>query len=141
MAAAAHDAIRSLGKEPSSDPANGFSPEELAGWVTRTLALSEVAALRPSLLAEFPLYALQQEDAELIAMASIADALTVDPEGRPAVVIDWKSDVSPAQETLDHYRAQVRACLDMTGAERGLIVLMTSGTVITVPPLPQTIAA
>jgi len=35
----------------------------------------------------------------------------------------------------------VRAYLDMTGAERGLIVLMTNGTVITVPPSPQTIAA
>jgi len=47
-------------------------------------------------------------------------------------VIDWKSDVNPAQETLHHYRAQVRAYLDMTGAERGLIVLMTNGTVIPV---------
>ena len=37
-----------------------------------------------------------------------------------------------AQETLDHYRAQVRAYLDMTGAERGLTVLMTNGTVIPV---------
>lgn len=130
----ATDLIRALGEEPSSDPANGLSPEELAGCVTRTLALSEVAALRPSLLAEFPVYALQQEAAELVATVGIADALTVDPEGRPAVVIDWKSDVNPAQETLDHYRAQVRAYLDMTGAERGLIVLMTNGTVIIVPP-------
>jgi exodeoxyribonuclease-5 len=29
----------------------------------------------------------------------------------------------------------------MTGAERGLIVLMTSGTVIVVSPSPQTVAA
>jgi len=43
--------------------------------------------------------------------------------------------VTPATGTLDHYRAQVRAYLDMTGAERGLIVLMTSGTVISVPHL------
>ncbi|WP_136661248.1 UvrD-helicase domain-containing protein [Nitratireductor sp. XY-223] len=141
LTARAADLIRALGEEPSSDPANGLSPEELAGCVTRTLALSEVAALRPSLLAEFPVYALQQGDAELVATAGIADALTVDPEGRPAVVIDWKSDVNPTRETLDHYRAQVRAYLDMTGAERGLIVLMTSGTVITVPPSPQTIVA
>ena len=141
LTARATDLIRALGEEPASDPANGLSPEELAGCVTRTLALPEVAALRPSLHAEFPVYALQQENAELVATAGIADALTVDPEGRPAVVIDWKSDVNPTQETLDHYRAQVRAYLDMTGAERGLIVLMTNGTVITVPPSPQTIAA
>ena len=141
LTARAGDLISALGKEPSSDPADGLSPEELAGCVTRTLALSEVAALRPSLLAEFPVYAFQQEEAELVATAGIADAISVNPEGRPAVVIDWKSDVNPAQETLDHYRAQVRAYLDMTGAERGLIVRMTNGTVITVPPSPQTIAA
>ncbi len=141
LTARATDLIHALSEEPSSDPANGLSPEELAGCVTRTLALSEVVALRPSLLAEFPVYAFQQGEAELVATAGIADAITVNPEGRPAVVIDWKSDVNPAQETLDHYRAQVRAYLDMTGAERGLIVLMTNGTVITVPPSPQTIAA
>ena len=134
LTARAADLIHALGEKPSSDPANGLSPEELAGSVKRTLALSEVAALRPSLLAEFPVYGRQQEDARLIAMAGIADALAIDPEGRPAVVIDWKSDVNPSPETLGHYRAQVRAYLDMTGAERGLIVLMTSGTVITVPP-------
>ncbi len=134
LTARAADLICALGEEPSSDPAKGLSPEELAGCVMRALALSEVAALRPTLLPEFPVYALQQEDAELVATAGIADALTVDAEGKPAVVIDWKSDVNPTQETLDHYRAQVRAYLNMTGAERGLIVLMTSGTVTTVPP-------
>ena len=41
---------------------------------------------------------------------------------------------TPIAQTLDHYRAQVRAYLDMTGAERGLIVLMTSGAVISVQP-------
>ena len=33
---------------------------------------------------------------------------------------------------IDHYRAQVRAYLDMTGANRGLIVLATTGMVISV---------
>ena len=49
-------------------------------------------------------------------------------------MIDWKSDVDPTEETLDHYRAQVRAYLDVTDAERGLIVLMTSGKMIAVQP-------
>ena len=124
--------IRSLGKEPSSDQADGLSPDELASCVIRTLALPEVAALRPSLLAEFPIYTLQQEDAELTATVGIADALAVGPEGRPSVVIDWKSDVNPTQETLDHYRAQVSTYLKMTNTDRGLIVLMTSGTEIVV---------
>jgi exodeoxyribonuclease-5 len=54
------------------------------------------------------------------------------PLARIEVVVDWKSDVAPARETVEHYRAQVRAYLDMTQAERGLIVLATSGTVIPV---------
>ncbi|MFK0209119.1 hypothetical protein, partial [Agrobacterium sp. NPDC090283] len=74
------------------------------------------------------------EDDEIVATAGIADALTVNREGRPIVVVDWKSDVNPDQETLDHYRGQVHAYLEMTGAELGLIVLMTSATVIAVNP-------
>ena len=52
------------------------------------------------------------------------------------VVIDWKSDVQPTPEIIEHYRGQVRAYLDMTGAERGLIVLVTSGEILTFAPSP-----
>ncbi len=130
--------IRALGRSPVADPATGLSPEELAGCVGRTLALPEIAELRPALLAEFPVYAARADDGEETATAGIADALTLTAEGRPAVVIDWKSDVNPDPQTLDHYRSQVRAYLDMTGAERGLIVLMTAGAVITVAPSAPT---
>ena len=50
-------------------------------------------------------------------------------EGVPQVVIDWKSDVDSSPETLEHYRAQVRAYLDMTSAERGVLVALTPGAV------------
>lgn len=133
--------VRSLGQNPVDDPMDGLSPAELAGCVSRTLALPEVASLRPSLLAEVPVYDLSRADGEYTATAGIADALTIDADGRPEVVVDWKSDVSPNQQTLEHYRAQVRAYLDMTGAERGLIVLMTSGTTIPVAPSLQPIPA
>lgn len=128
--------IGALGRVPVADPADGLSPAELADCVARTLALPDVAALRPALLAELPVYDLREDDGALVAMAGIADALTVGPDGNPEVVIDWKSDVSPDQQTVEHYRGQVRAYLDMTGAQRGLIVLMTSGTVIPVAPSP-----
>lgn len=141
LRARAEALIRALGKAPSPDAANGLSADELAHCVTRTLALPEIAALRPALLAEFPVYTLRRGDTELVGTAGIADALTVDPDGRPLVVVDWKSDVKPDPQTLDHYRVQVRAYLDMTGAEQGLIVLMTSATVIHVTPSPQTMAA
>ena len=70
------------------------------------------------------------------ATAGIADAISFSPDGKPVVVIDWKSDVQPSAEIFEHYRAQVRAYLDMTGAERGLIVLVTSGEILAVAPSP-----
>jgi exodeoxyribonuclease-5 len=138
LIARAADVIRALGQSPVADPATGLSADELAECVVRTLSLPDIAALRPGLLAEFPVYSAQAADGVEIAKAGIADALTLTTEGCPAVVVDWKSDVTPAPGTLDHYRAQVRAYLDMTGAERGLIVLMTSGSVIPVLPTKPT---
>ena len=38
----------------------------------------------------------------------------------------------PGLEMLEHYRSQVRAYLGMTGAERGLIVFMTTGVIVPV---------
>jgi exodeoxyribonuclease-5 len=137
----AADLIRALGQSPVADPATGLSTHELAVCVVRTLALPDIAALRPGLLAEFPVYAAQSTDGVETATAGIADALTVGEDGGPVVVVDWKSDVNPEAQTLEHYRAQVRAYLDMTGAERGLIVLMTRGTVISVSPSTQMVAA
>jgi exodeoxyribonuclease-5 len=39
---------------------------------------------------------------------------------------------------IERYRAQVGAYLEVTDVERGLIVLVTPGTVITVTRIPQT---
>lgn len=141
LAERAAELIRALGRTPVANPVTGLSAEELAGCVVRTLALPDIVVLRPDLFAEFPVYAAYAADGAETATAGIADALTLSPEGRPVVVVDWKSDVAPAPQTLDHYRAQVRAYLDMTGAERGLIVLMTTGAVISVTPRPHAMAA
>ena len=141
LEARAGELVRALGKVPVDDPAAGLSPKELAESVLRTLALPDVAVVRPALLAEFPVYSLREEDAALVATAGIADALTVGEDGRPLVVIDWKSDVDPDGQTIEHYRSQVRAYLDMTGAEQGLIVMMSTGTVTVVTPKPPAIAA
>ena len=122
--------IRSFGRSPVADPAVGLSAAELVGCVVRTLALPEIASLRPRLLAEFPVFGARTLDNEETATAGIADALTLAVDGRPAVIVDWKSDVNPDLKTIDHYRSQVRAYLDMTGAEHGLVVLMTGGVVI-----------
>ncbi len=128
--------IAATGKPMVDDPAKGLSPGELAGCVTRTIALPEIIELRPTLAPEFPVYSSTvAEDIEQ-AMAGITDATSFGPDGKPQVVVDWKSDVQPTPETIDHYRAQVRNYLDMTGAKRGLIVLVTSGEILVVTPSP-----
>jgi exodeoxyribonuclease-5 len=114
------------------DRKKGLNPTELAGCVTRTLSLPEIVPLRPRLLAEYPVYASTFTEGEEEALTGIADAIAVDESGVPTVVIDWKSDVDPERKTLDHYQTQVKAYLEMTGTERGLIVLVTSGKVIPV---------
>ena len=129
LAARAETLIHALGRPVMDDPVQGLTPAELAGCVVRALSLPEVAELRPGLVPEFPVYASTATDAHEEASAGIVDAIAFDADGAPDVVIDWKSDVDPSPETLDHYRAQVRAYLDMTGAKRGMIVAVTSGAI------------
>ena len=130
----AHALIIAIGKPVVDDPSQGLSPDELAGCVTRTLALPEIVELRPTLAPEFPVYASMVVNDVEQATAGIIDATSFDSDGNPQAVIDWKSDVHPVPETIDHYRAQVRNYLDMTGTARGLIVLVTSGTALLVMP-------
>ncbi|MCG2937650.1 hypothetical protein, partial [Escherichia coli] len=66
------------------------------------------------------------------ATVGIADAVGFSPDGKPQVVVDWKSDVNPTPETIDPYRSQVGQYLTTTGAARGLIVMATSGRVVEV---------
>jgi exodeoxyribonuclease-5 len=90
---------------------------------------------------ELAVYAAVDLDGVEQVTVGIADATSFDNAGSPTVIIDWKSDVQPTTETLNHYRAQVRAYLDMTGTDRGLIVLVTTGQVITVTSTPAPFAA
>ena len=132
--------IGEIGRPVMTDPSQGLSPDELAGCVVRTLALPKIAELRPTLVPELAVYAAVDVDGVEQATVGIADATSFDNAGRPTVVIDWKSDVQPTAETLNHYRAQVLAYLDMTGTDRGLIVFVTTGQVIAVTPTPAPMA-
>lgn len=98
----------------------------------RALKLPQVAELRGSLVPEYPVYAAIQTERQEEAKVGVADAISFGPNGTPQDVVDWKSDVAPTAETIERYCAQVRAYLDMVDAQRGLIVLVTPGTVITV---------
>ena len=134
LAARADALIRALGRPVADDPAEGLTPRELAGCVVRALALPEIAVYRPHLMPEVPVYGAASAGNEEQVTIGIADAIAFDAQGAPQAVIDWKSDVDPSPETLRHYCDQVRAYLAVSGAERGLVVALTSGTVIPVMP-------
>jgi exodeoxyribonuclease-5 len=132
LAVRAQTLIVEMGHSVADDPTKGLSPAELAKSAARALSVPEIVALRPGLLPEFPVYASVSAAQNEEATAGIADAITFREDGAPDVIVDWKSDVSPTSEVLEHYRAQVGAYLGMTGANRGLIVLATTGMVISV---------
>ena len=123
----AEDLIRAMGRPVTDDPAKGLNPAELADCVVRALSLPEVAPLRPGLVPEFTVYAATDAHMHEEAVAGIVDAIAFGADGKPEVVIDWKSDVEPSQKAVEHYLAQIRTYLDVTGADRGLVVFVTTG--------------
>jgi ATP-dependent exoDNAse (exonuclease V) beta subunit len=128
----AADLIQDLGCEPEADPANGLSADEMGKAVAKTLALPDIAAIRERLLPELPVYGVGEEDGVELATFGIVDALCIGEDGKPELVIDWKSDVAPSPAVSDHYRSQVRRYLEVTGIPRGLIVFVTSGSIVRV---------
>ena len=125
--------IRAMGRLSADEPARGLAPAELAACVARALALPEIFALRSRLLPEVPVYASVSTAEQEEVAAGIADAIAFGDDGTPASGGGRLEDyVAPAPETLEHYREQVRAYLDVTEVERGLIVLATLAVIIPV---------
>jgi hypothetical protein len=87
-----HPSPRSVSGRRSGDGAVG---EELAACVVRTLALPEIAALRPG--SSGRISRLCRHRRRRRGNRDGRDRRRPDPdaEGRPAVVVDWKSDVNP----------------------------------------------
>ncbi|ESZ13074.1 hypothetical protein X737_26720 [Mesorhizobium sp. L48C026A00] len=107
--------------------------DEIASTAWRTLHLPEIAALRPGLVPEWPIYALLADASEPTALAGRIDAVALE-EGRAAVVLDWKSDIAPTEEDMRIHAGQLEDYLRTTGARRGALVYMTLGTVRWVEP-------
>lgn len=124
--------IGSLDQPVADDPREGLSPGELASCITRTLALPEIVELRPTLVPEFPVFASDMVEGEEQVTAGITDATSFGVDGAPQAIIDWKSDVDPRPETVEHYRAQIQSYLRTTGLTKGLLVFVTQGTVVQV---------
>jgi ATP-dependent exoDNAse (exonuclease V) beta subunit len=107
---------------------------DLAQTVLRTLALPDIAELRPRLRAELPIYALVGEEGGARPMAGRADAVAQAPDGGLEAVIDWKSDIAPGPQQMADHVDQIRLYLAATGAPRGALVYMSLGRVRWVEP-------
>jgi ATP-dependent exoDNAse (exonuclease V) beta subunit len=118
-----------LGVAISDDASKGLSPVEVVASVRRALAVEAVAGMRQTLVPEFHVYASEVVDNKEHVRAGIVDAICFSTDGSAEAVVDWKSDVDPSAEVVDHYKSQVRAYLEMTGTPRGLIVFATTGAV------------
>lgn len=129
LKARAAELLRQMGLADHDVPADGPSSAEMAATTLRGLELPDVAALRPRLRPEVPVYAAKGEGQSLTLTAGVADAVASDDQGQVDVVVDWKSDVAPDVDQIELYRQQVRDYLAATGAKQGLIVFLTSGRV------------
>jgi ATP-dependent exoDNAse (exonuclease V) beta subunit len=103
----AAELVRHMGQEPAADPKVGISAVELAATVLRTLALPDVAALRPRLVPELPLFGSQTQEGGEILLSGQVDAIAFDDAGAIDAVVDWKSDVAPDASSIGHYRQQI----------------------------------
>jgi CRISPR-associated exonuclease Cas4 len=105
------------------------APTEMAETALRTLALPEIAPLKPYLIPEVAIWAARDD----YLVAGRADALVMR-DGNIDVAIDWKSDVNPSASVRAAYIAQLRDYLGATGASRGALVFLTLGEVAWVEP-------
>ena len=116
--------------EHDSAAASFVMPAELAGTITKTLRIPEIAALRPRLVPEHTIYGWQMNTKGEVLVSGIADAVAANSAGKIEVIVDWKSDVVMNVDKLNAYRGQLDSYRKTTGAARALLVLMTGGRVI-----------
>ncbi len=129
----AHELITSLSETHHNTAAEGISADEIAMSCIRALSLPEIQELRSHQLSpEISIYASSMLNKSEHVTRGFADAISYDANGKPKVVVDWKSDISPTPEIIEKYKSQVYAYLSATGAEKGLIVFTTSGKLIEV---------
>ncbi|MDY6947750.1 MAG: UvrD-helicase domain-containing protein [Pseudomonadota bacterium] len=103
------------------------NPAEMGKTVARTLAIPEIAALRPCLVAEMPIYG-TMADPDAASVAGRADALFVEND-HGKIVIDWKSDVDPSDADIALHAAQLRIYMRTIEVSRGALVYLSSGKV------------
>jgi ATP-dependent exoDNAse (exonuclease V) beta subunit len=126
--------LSELGVTEAGRAEDGPHAPELAAAVRRALGIPEVAALRDRLLPEMTVLSAEPTGHGMLYVGGVADAVAFDGEKNVDVVVDWKTDVEPAAEVVNLYRAQVRDYLAAAGGKNGLLVFVTSGRVERVAP-------
>ena len=87
----------------------------------------------PLFFPEVSIYASETNNTTEQVTRGYADAIYYS-DGKPDIVIDWKSDVHPDAKIIDVYKSQVKTYLTAVGANSGLLVFVTSGKLIHVRP-------
>jgi hypothetical protein len=121
-------ALIAEGAVANRDEQRAPEADEIAETVRGTLRLPDIALLRPHLIPEWPIYSLLADTAAPTALAGRIDAVVFQ-NGKPSIVLDWKSDIAPTEEDIQLHMSQLAAYLRVTGATRGALVYMTSGMV------------
>jgi exodeoxyribonuclease-5 len=127
--------LSQLGIAEAPRPEDGPHAAEMAGTTLRALAIPEIAARRARLVPEMTVFSAQADDDSTIYVGGVADAAAYHASGAIELVIDWKTDVSPAAQQIELYREQLREYLFATGAPEGLLVLVTTGRIVRVRPV------
>ena len=104
----------------------GLDPKECAAIALRARNLPGVADLWPHLRPEVPVY---MSDTDGTLLAGRADAIAF-ADGRPEVVLDWKSDLQTSPAEHAGYLSQLADYVRAFGAARGVLVYLTRGEVV-----------
>lgn len=109
-----------------TDDVLGPDPKECAAIALRARTLPGIADLWPHLQPEVSVY-VSEPDGTLLAGRADAVAFM---DGRPQVILDWKSDfeISPTKQAA--YLGQLADYLRAFGAARGALVYLTRGEVV-----------
>lgn len=109
-----------------ADDGAGPDPKECAATALRARTLPGITDLWPHLQPEVPVYV---SDPDGTLLAGRADAIAF-ADGKPQVVLDWKSDHEPSPAEQAGYLGQLADYLRAFGAARGALVYLTRSEVV-----------
>ena len=112
----ARDLLAQLGISEAARPEDGPHAPELAATTLRALKIPEIAACRARLVPEITVFSARADHDSTTYVGGVADAIAYQPIGLIDLVIDWKTDVSPAAQQIELYREQLRDYIVATGA-------------------------